>query len=163
MATNSCNAAGEEIIEIEGSMVSISYQSGAVVRRVNIAHEESVTADGEDLDLNWVNSIREKVKQEPRKIKASPSSCSIHRIPPTLRHLDRKAYEPQILSIGPFHYAKRRADLQAMEEHKWRYLSSLILRNEKDCRNEKDYLKLCLQVVKKMEKDAENVTQKKSI
>lgn len=135
-------------------MASISYQSREVVRQVNIAHEASATVDGEDLDPEWVNSIRDKLKKEPRKIKSSPSSCSIHRIPPTLRHLDKKAYKPQIISIGPFHYAKRRDDLRAMEEHKWRYVSSLFLRNEKGGKNEKDYLELCLQVVKKMEREA---------
>lgn len=47
-------------------------------------------------------------------------SWTIYRVPKNMRGIYRKAYVPKLISIGPFHYGEKR--LQAMEEHKMRYL-----------------------------------------
>ncbi|XXG79817.1 hypothetical protein AAC387_Pa09g0809 [Persea americana] len=146
MAESSCDAAA--VAEtIEGSVDGISHQtqvSPHVIVDVPAVNEREVV----DLDSEWVNSIKGKASHGPRKIKASFSSCSIHRIPPDLRHFDANNYVPQIISIGPLHYAKREDVLQAMEEHKWRYLHAILDRNGQD------YLLRCLRKVKQLEEKA---------
>ncbi|XP_054817007.1 UPF0481 protein At3g47200-like [Prosopis cineraria] len=46
---------------------------------------------------------------------SSPLRC-IYRVPPMIRLLKEKAYTPQVVSIGPFHYGDVR--LQDMQDHK---------------------------------------------
>ncbi|XXG79829.1 hypothetical protein AAC387_Pa09g0819 [Persea americana] len=146
MAEGSCNAA-VVAVTIEGSVDGISHQtqvSPHVIVDVAAVNEREVV----DLDSEWVNSIKGKASHEPHKIKASFSSCSIHRIPHNLRHFDEKNYVPQVISIGPLHYAKRNDVLKAMEEHKWRYLHAILDRNGEDC------LLRCLRKVKQLEEQA---------
>lgn len=146
MAESSCDAA-VVAVTIQGSVDGISHQtqvSPHVIVDVTAVNEIEVV----DLDSEWVNSMKGKASHEPRKIKASFSSSSIHRIPPNLRHFDKKTYVPQIISIGPLHYAKRRDVLQAMEEHKWRYLHAILGRNGED------WLLQCLRKVKQLEEQA---------
>ncbi|KAF8389067.1 hypothetical protein HHK36_025752 [Tetracentron sinense] len=52
------------------------------------------------------------------------STCSIHRVPTKLRSVNDKAYNPKVISIGPFHRGEQ--SLQVMEEHKWRYLHAFL-------------------------------------
>ncbi|XP_058082941.1 UPF0481 protein At3g47200-like [Magnolia sinica] len=52
---------------------------------------------------------------------------TIYKVPQRIRQGNKDVYEPQILSIGPYHHGKK--NLQGMEEHKWRYLNSILSRN----------------------------------
>ncbi|XP_058084058.1 UPF0481 protein At3g47200-like [Magnolia sinica] len=52
---------------------------------------------------------------------------TIYIVPQRIRQVNEVAYEPQIVSIGPYHHGKN--SLQRMEEHKWRYLHSILSRN----------------------------------
>jgi hypothetical protein len=52
--------------------------------------------------------------------------CCIFRVHTQLRKVNEKAYEPQLLAIGPYHRGKD--DLRLMEEHKLRYLQLLLQR-----------------------------------
>ncbi|XP_058083678.1 UPF0481 protein At3g47200-like [Magnolia sinica] len=52
---------------------------------------------------------------------------TIYKVPQRIRRGNNEAYDPQILSIGPYHRGKK--SLQGMEEHKWRYLHSILSRN----------------------------------
>eukprot|EP00268_Persea_americana_P001514 TRINITY_DN10466_c0_g1_i1.p1 TRINITY_DN10466_c0_g1~~TRINITY_DN10466_c0_g1_i1.p1 ORF type:complete len:510 (-),score=69.43 TRINITY_DN10466_c0_g1_i1:428-1840(-) len=146
MAESSCDAA-VVAVTLDGSVDGISHQTQV---SPHVIVDVAAINEGEVVDLysEWVNSIRGKASHKPRKIKASCSSCSIHRIPPSLRHFDEKTYVPQIISIGPLHYAKRKDVLQAMEEHKWRYLHAILGRNGEDC------LLRCLRKVKELEEQA---------
>lgn len=54
------------------------------------------------------------------------STCSIFKVPSHLRHVNERAFEPEILSIGPYHRGKDK--LKMMEEHKKRYLQELLQR-----------------------------------
>ncbi|OWM67648.1 hypothetical protein CDL15_Pgr024733 [Punica granatum] len=56
----------------------------------------------------------------------------IFRVHHELRTVNKKVYEPVMLSIGPYHYDKRQTDLQYMEQHKLRYLNGLIKRKEEE-------------------------------
>ncbi|XP_059446781.1 UPF0481 protein At3g47200-like [Corylus avellana] len=52
--------------------------------------------------------------------------CCIFRVHSQLRNINDKAYEPQLLAIGPYHRGKD--GLRQMEEHKLRYLHLLLRR-----------------------------------
>ncbi|XXG72292.1 hypothetical protein AAC387_Pa07g1425 [Persea americana] len=96
-----------------------------------VQDEAHISFNMGDLDPNWVSSIKERHLVKPRRLTVSSTSisCSIHRVPDRLRQHNDKAYVPQIISIGPFHYKRRKAQLQVMEEHKWRYLHDILSRN----------------------------------
>ncbi|GAB4854092.1 hypothetical protein Ancab_022674 [Ancistrocladus abbreviatus] len=64
------------------------------------------------------------------------SDCCIYRVPEYLCSINREAYRPLVVSIGPFHYKDER--LRAMEEHKLRYLKYFLNRTKN--RNLEDYV-----------------------
>ncbi|KAL7177202.1 hypothetical protein ACSBR2_030522 [Camellia fascicularis] len=71
------------------------------------------------------------IKKKLSHLSSSPSECCIFRIHEELRGVNEKAYDPDIVAIGPYHRGKDR--LQMMEEHKLRYLQLLLERkNEAD-------------------------------
>jgi hypothetical protein len=82
-------------------------------------------------------------------IAAGRSTCCIFRVPHSLIEINGKSYQPRIVSIGPYH--RGQPNLQMMEEHKWRYLRSLLSRT-KEAKGIilEDYLKS----IHSLEKDA---------
>ncbi|XP_077240371.1 UPF0481 protein At3g47200-like [Tasmannia lanceolata] len=77
--------------------------------------------------------MREKLElfggQERRK-----EPPTIYRVPHWIRKGHEDAYEPRIVSIGPYHYNNPR--LEVMEQHKWRYLHDFLYGNDirlEDC------------------------------
>ncbi|WVZ95188.1 hypothetical protein U9M48_040985 [Paspalum notatum var. saurae] len=52
------------------------------------------------------------------------TSCHIPRVHQLVRQIDRFAYEPSVLSIGPYHHGN--ASLQFMERLKWRCLDYVL-------------------------------------
>ncbi|XP_058077031.1 UPF0481 protein At3g47200-like [Magnolia sinica] len=90
-----------------------------------MANQEGNIEEEKDHDA-WLNSMTSKVQS----IGSRPSQtdpCTIYRVPSSIRQGDTNAYEPQIVSIGPYHQAKQ--SLQAMQEHKWHHLHALISQN----------------------------------
>lgn len=53
-------------------------------------------------------------------------SCSIFRLPAALCGINRKAEEPEMVSVGPYHRGK--AHLLEFEEHKWFFLKLFLAR-----------------------------------
>ena len=51
-------------------------------------------------------------------------SSTIFRVPAHIRDLTPNAYEPTIISFGPYHHGKER--LKAMQRQKWQYLDDLL-------------------------------------
>ncbi|CAL5337293.1 unnamed protein product [Camellia sinensis] len=58
------------------------------------------------------------------------SERCIFRVHDPLRNENKKAYEPQVVAIGPYHHGKD--NLQPMEERKLRYLKQLLNRRDED-------------------------------
>ena len=87
----------------------------------------------EEEPANLVTSLREKLDS----LSSLSSQSCIYRIPKRLRKWNNEAYTPHIVSIGPLHHGS--TDLQAMEEHKLRYLKDFLLYTKVSL---EDYVKL---------------------
>ncbi|CAI0406180.1 unnamed protein product [Linum tenue] len=84
-------------------------------------------------DSDWVISIKDKLTQARiDDASASWERFCIYRVPHYLREEDDKAYAPQLVSLGPYHHAKKR--LRKMERHKWRCLHRVLTRTDHDIR-----------------------------
>ncbi|XP_028962906.2 UPF0481 protein At3g47200-like [Malus sylvestris] len=81
--------------------------------------------------------LAKSMNQELDVLAPLSSSCCIYRVPERLRRVSEKAYTPQVVSIGPLHHGKE--GLQAMEEHKKRYLRDFIRRTRVGL---EDYIKI---------------------
>ncbi|XXG86934.1 hypothetical protein AAC387_Pa11g1744 [Persea americana] len=101
----------EEVVLIE--VQDIPVEEGAGIDADN--------AEDVAIDFSWLCSMEEKLASTYR---TEPSPFTICRVPANLRECDHAAYNPRIVSIGPFHRGKE--NLQAMEEHKWRYLHKAL-------------------------------------
>ncbi|RXI07306.1 hypothetical protein DVH24_026442 [Malus domestica] len=76
---------------------------------------------------------------------AGNSSCCIFRMPQHLLEINEKAYQPDIVSIGPYHYSDMRVEM--MQQHKRRFLRDLLARTPSNGRRLDHYR----QVVASME------------
>lgn len=84
--------------------------------------------------------MAEKIRKYVERASPADLPASIYRVPPNIRGGDPGAYDPQIISIGPYHHG--RDSLQAMEDHKWRYMHDLFRRNP-----EVDFIESALEAV----------------
>ncbi|TXG58330.1 hypothetical protein EZV62_016159 [Acer yangbiense] len=86
-------------------------------------------------------SMHMKVSEPPRLLSsaAGKSSCCIFRVLQSFVDINGKSYQPQIVSIGPYHHNK--PNLRMIEEHKWRYLGSLLNRMKNINIGLEDFLK----------------------
>ncbi|KAJ4869851.1 Uncharacterized protein Rs2_48576 [Raphanus sativus] len=71
-------------------------------------------------------SLADSIKAKLESLSPLSNKCCIYKVPNKLRRLNPDAYSPRVMSIGPFHHGKE--ELQAMEEHKYRYLQSFLTR-----------------------------------
>ncbi|CAK9167007.1 unnamed protein product, partial [Ilex paraguariensis] len=64
------------------------------------------------------------IDQKLARLSPIPPDCNLFRVYDHLRRINVKAYEPEIIVIGPYHHGK--PNLQAMKEHKLRYLQEFL-------------------------------------
>ncbi|XWS59530.1 hypothetical protein CRYUN_Cryun08bG0129900 [Craigia yunnanensis] len=85
--------------------------------------------------------MHQKISEPPCLLSmgAGRSSCCIFRVPASLVDVNGKAYQPRIISIGPYHRGK--PQLRMIEEHKWRYLGLLLKRMQEKGLGLEDFLK----------------------
>ncbi|PIA27152.1 hypothetical protein AQUCO_08300088v1 [Aquilegia coerulea] len=102
--------------------------------------------DSNSADHEWMIFIKDKLDQARQDEAAgSWAKLSIYRIPKCLREGDDRAYVPQIVSLGPYYYGRKR--LKDMDKHKWRSLYQVLKRTNHD-------IKLYLNSMKELEEKA---------
>ncbi|KAG6512627.1 UPF0481 protein At3g47200-like [Zingiber officinale] len=77
------------------------------------------------LDMDWVASLEMKVSDT--KFRDRNREPTIYRVPDMLKSVDPQAYEPLLVSLGPYHRDK--PHLQAMNRLKWKYLKFVLEQN----------------------------------
>ncbi|KAI3823288.1 hypothetical protein L1987_04722 [Smallanthus sonchifolius] len=91
-----------------------------------------------NMDQNHVITIDQEVEIMMTQMKESPkllqksagkNSCCIFRVPQSLVEINKEAYQPRIVSIGPYHHGNK--DLEMIQEHKWRFLNDMLTRTGK--------------------------------
>ncbi|KAJ6845225.1 UPF0481 protein-like [Iris pallida] len=79
------------------------------------------------LDQQWLSSLTERVAGTGLRIHPREETRTICRVPRHLREGDPVAYEPRIISFGPF--CRDNSAVKPMEELKLRYVRRLLRRN----------------------------------
>lgn len=74
-----------------------------------------------------INAQMQRLLEPHHIVDDDGSSSCIFRVPQSLLEINKEAYQPQIVSIGPYHDGK---DLPMIKEHKWRYLNGLIKKTD---------------------------------
>ncbi|KAL8505049.1 hypothetical protein ACS0TY_016307 [Phlomoides rotata] len=88
--------------------------------------------------LTW---MQQKLAEMPRILSrsAGKSACCIFKVPESLIQINGRCYQPHIVSVGPFHHGDPR--LKMIEEHKWRFLGTLLKRMQRKGLGLEDLLK----------------------
>ncbi|XP_068649065.1 UPF0481 protein At3g47200-like [Aristolochia californica] len=99
-----------------------------------VAHGKVYFADGERLDIvgivagvnDWVIEITESLKTLPQPVVEAQiwAKQSIYQVPRHIKGDYPKQFEPQVVSIGPYHHGAEH--LKPMEEHKQRALRRFL-------------------------------------
>ncbi|XP_074586532.1 UPF0481 protein At3g47200-like [Curcuma longa] len=74
------------------------------------------------LDMDWVVSLKKRVSDT--KFCERSTKPTIYRVPDFLKSVDPQAYEPLLVSIGPYH--RKKPHLQAMNQLKWKCLKYVL-------------------------------------
>lgn len=107
-----------EIIEIKVNRRLILY---------NVVEENM--ADLTEIEDKMIHKLATSIRKRFEKLPPTSPKCCIYKIPRTLGEVNRLAYTPCLISIGPFHHGKKK--LQSMQENKLRYLQNFLKRNKK--------------------------------
>ncbi|KAL0007627.1 hypothetical protein SO802_009129 [Lithocarpus litseifolius] len=91
----------------------------------------------EDQELILSIPVLALEEMEPEK----RPECCIYKVPKKLRELNREAYTPKLISIGPYHYGQK--NLKKMEDLKVRYFNEAAYRTKK---NRDDFTR-CIQKI----------------
>ncbi|KAK3405841.1 UPF0481 protein At3g47200 [Eucalyptus grandis] len=100
-------------------------------------HTIKVREDNKDR----LESIHRRISEPPKLLSraAGKTSCCIFRVPQSLADINDRAYEPHIVSIGPYHRGE--PHLRMIEEHKWRYLGTVLERTRPMGLGLEDYMR----------------------
>ncbi|XP_047095399.1 UPF0481 protein At3g47200-like [Lolium rigidum] len=120
----------EESVVIDYNVADADEMSVSMQHRLEGSGASSVCAGDEQEDgeaTEMAASMQRRLDVLPGKPHES-EPFTIFRVSGPMRDRNRHLYEPQMISIGPFHRGAAR--LSAMEEHKWRYLRDLLHRGD---------------------------------
>ncbi|KAJ6393045.1 hypothetical protein OIU77_022512 [Salix suchowensis] len=76
--------------------------------------------------MNRRDPLSDQIQISLQNLSTNQSTCSIFKVPRVLRSVNDRAYELEILSIGPYNRGKD--DLKMIEEHKMHYLKMFLQR-----------------------------------
>ncbi|EOY05383.1 Uncharacterized protein TCM_020393 isoform 1 [Theobroma cacao] len=76
------------------------------------------------MEAERVDPVAVRIGQKLQAISPISSDCCIFKVPNYLRKVNEKAYEPEVVAIGPFHRGKDH--LKPMEERKIRFLQLIL-------------------------------------
>lgn len=76
------------------------------------------------MDPNDVANVCANLSQKLTQLSMTQSQCTIYRVHKHLRNVNMKAYEPEVIAIGPYHRDKD--NLKMMDDHKLWYLHLLL-------------------------------------
>jgi hypothetical protein len=110
--------------EVEGDELSASVQRRLDERSAVEKEDEEIGDDAEADDM--AARMGRRLAVLPGKAHES-EPFTIFRVAGPMRDRNRHLYDPQMISIGPFHRGAGR-HLAAMEAHKWRYLRDILAR-----------------------------------
>ncbi|KAK2650780.1 hypothetical protein Ddye_018269 [Dipteronia dyeriana] len=136
MEKNEVSRIPEDPNDPKDAVVSLDDPKGPVVSTLEKKREKTVFESGSQ----WRQFPKVKFKHEPndtkivieqlkgifgaaalQNIDEQPvRQCCIYKVPRDLRNIDRKAYTPRLISIGPFHHGN--TILSKMENQKLRYM-----------------------------------------
>lgn len=116
-----------------------------------VQFDDIVAVELEDGHQGWANCINNRYPESQGRLAAQPKRQrprpTIVRVPACIRANDAAAYEPTLVSLGPYHNGA--PGLTAMKDVKWRYMQDLLARS-----NAQTNLEGCLKAVKAMEDEA---------
>ncbi|KAG6512622.1 UPF0481 protein At3g47200-like [Zingiber officinale] len=76
----------------------------------------------ERLEMDWVISLENRLSDT--NLWDRKRGATIYRVPDIMKKVDPQAYEPSLVSLGPYHHDK--PHLQAMNQLKWKYLKAVL-------------------------------------
>ncbi|KAM0951795.1 hypothetical protein DsansV1_C03g0029541 [Dioscorea sansibarensis] len=104
-------------------------------------------------DLQWIEGVTKSLNRCREKTRGR-WPCTIFKVPEDIRQCDTTAYDPFVVTIGPYHYLKSNdRTVMAMQDHKWHCMRRLLSRHTKSRRKATDLLGKCLMAMR--EKDAD--------
>ncbi|KAL3719681.1 hypothetical protein ACJRO7_004629 [Eucalyptus globulus] len=80
-------------------------------------------------ETNWIVEVNESLKCMPPDEQRHWKKRSIYRVPACVTDLNRKAFQPQAVSFGPYHHGE--IHLHTMEDHKHRALLHFLRQSGK--------------------------------
>ncbi|KAH7661357.1 hypothetical protein IHE45_15G057400 [Dioscorea alata] len=144
-------------MEVQNDHQSVELLQGQGAEEVRVEIQDGHQSDSvsDDSDIPWIEGVTKRLN-EYREKKRGRWFCTIFMVPEDVRRCDMNAYDPSIVTIGPYHYPKlkERITLQAMQDHKWDCIWRLVSRRTKrSCEAATDLLSTCLKAMKCIDAD----------